>query len=229
MSGDSGRILDVHRKIIAARCKEILRQLCPPLLWSQLSDLRSQRRGDCAGSSEPEELCYIAGPNTEIRGSVERRAIGGMIAFGTDCLIEGIIVSESSSSRIQVGNNVFIGGGTIVDCSRAITIEDDVLVSYQCIIQDSDNHSVKLSERVSDLKHWREGTTNWDLVLSKPVLIKRGAWIGARAIVLKGVTIGHGAIVGAGSVVTKDVDDFTVVGGNPARVIRVLSADERRE
>ncbi|MGN6285701.1 MAG: acyltransferase [Afipia sp.] len=60
-----------------------------------------------------------------------------------------------------------------------------------------------------------------------PVRICRGAWIGARSIILKGVTIGEGAIIGAGSVVAADVPPFTIAGGNPARVIRALSADER--
>ncbi|MDH4236354.1 MAG: hypothetical protein OEV17_03815 [Nitrospira sp.] len=53
------------------------------------------------------------------------------------------------------------------------------------------------------------------------------AWIGLDAIILKGVTIGEGAIVGAGSVVSKDVPPFTIVAGNPARVVRELGPDER--
>jgi acetyltransferase-like isoleucine patch superfamily enzyme len=60
-----------------------------------------------------------------------------------------------------------------------------------------------------------------------PIRICRGAWIGARSIILKGVTIGEGAIVGAGSVVTRDVPAFTIVAGNPARILRELATDER--
>ena len=54
----------------------------------------------------------------------------------------------------------------------------------------------------------------------KPVAIGNNVWIGCKAIILKGVTIGEGAVVAAGSVVTKDVAPFTLVAGNPARVIR---------
>jgi maltose O-acetyltransferase len=54
----------------------------------------------------------------------------------------------------------------------------------------------------------------------KLVVIEDDVWIGARAIILPGVRIGRGAIVGAGAVVTKDVPPFTIVGGNPARVIK---------
>ena len=53
-----------------------------------------------------------------------------------------------------------------------------------------------------------------------PVNIGNDVWIGARVTILPGVKIGNGAIIGAGSVVTKDVPDFAIVGGNPARVIK---------
>ena len=54
----------------------------------------------------------------------------------------------------------------------------------------------------------------------RPVTIKDDVWIGARVIILPGVTVGNGAVVGAGAVVTKEIDDWTIVAGNPARVIR---------
>jgi len=61
---------------------------------------------------------------------------------------------------------------------------------------------------------------DWSNVISKEIIIKDKAWIGFNVIILKGVTIGEGAIVASGSVVTKDVPDFTLVGGNPARIIK---------
>ncbi len=62
---------------------------------------------------------------------------------------------------------------------------------------------------------------HWVLLCGK-IHIKRNAWIGARAVILPGVTVGENAVVAAGAVVTKDVQANTVVGGNPARVIRRL-------
>ena len=56
-------------------------------------------------------------------------------------------------------------------------------------------------------------------ISSAPVVIKDEAWIGFNATILKGVTIGRGAVVGAASVVTKDVADYTIVAGNPAKAI----------
>jgi len=64
-------------------------------------------------------------------------------------------------------------------------------------------------------------------VATAPVKISNKAWIGVRAIVLKGVTIGEGAVVGAGSIVTSDVPPWTIVAGNPARIIRPLTDEER--
>lgn len=59
-------------------------------------------------------------------------------------------------------------------------------------------------------------------VRTAPITIKDYAWISYNVCILKGVTIGEGAIVGAGSVVTKDVPDWTVVAGNPAKIIRYI-------
>jgi len=63
----------------------------------------------------------------------------------------------------------------------------------------------------------------------KPVVIGDDVWIAARAIILPGVTIGKGAIIGAGAVVTKDVPEYAVVGGNPARVIRYRNQERKNE
>jgi acetyltransferase-like isoleucine patch superfamily enzyme len=168
------------------------------------------------------------GDGTKISGGIDRRASGGFIGVGAKCLMQGNLVLERPESRIQIGNNTLIGGGTTIDCALAVTIEDDVLVSYECIIVDCDNHSIKLNLRKDDLAGWMNGMQHdWRHSAMAPVRICHGAWIGARSIILKGVTIGEGAIVGAGSVVTQDVPAFTIVAGNPARPVRELTADER--
>ena len=60
------------------------------------------------------------------------------------------------------------------------------------------------------------------LLVCKPVHICRNAWIGAGATILPGVTVGKNAVVAAGAVVTKDVAPNTIVGGNPARLIKII-------
>jgi acetyltransferase-like isoleucine patch superfamily enzyme len=67
---------------------------------------------------------------------------------------------------------------------------------------------------------------DWECV---PTLIKKGASIGSNATILCGVTVGEGAIVGAGSVVTKDVPPYTIVTGNPARVLRKIEMVEEAD
>jgi len=167
------------------------------------------------------------GRGTRIRGRIERRHPSASVKIGQDSLLAGVLIVEAENSCLTVGSRVFIGGNSVIDCLRQITVEDDVLISYQVLIMDSDNHSIRASERIGDLKRWRSQKYDWSRVKSTPVVICSKAWIGARAIITKGVVIGEGGIVAAGSVVTKDVPPYTIVAGNPARVIRELGPDER--
>lgn len=170
----------------------------------------------------------VYGSDTQLKGRIDIRKIGGEVTIGNDSLIEGMIATETENSKVVIGNNVYIGAHTIIDCVCNVTIEDDVLISYQCIIQDSDNHSTVYNLRKNDTVDWKKNRShNWDITPKKPIKISKGAWIGVRAIILKGVTIGEGAIVGAGSVVTKDVPDWTIVAGNPAKFIREIPENER--
>jgi acetyltransferase-like isoleucine patch superfamily enzyme len=161
------------------------------------------------------------GINSEINGNIDKRNIKSKIEIGDECLISGALVCETENSEIIIGDNVFIGGGVILDSAIKIEIQSGVLVSYQCLVQDSDNHNLDFEIRKNDLHDWKYYKKHdWDMTPKKPVLIKEGAWIGARAIILKGVTVGECAVVGAGSVVTKDVEPYTVVAGNPAKFIK---------
>ncbi len=162
----------------------------------------------------------VCGPGTRVGGSVEKRGANSIIEVGRDCLIDGSLVTEAPNSRLQIGSNVSIGGGSLLAAVQSILVEDDVLISYHCIVTDSDNHSIRYSLRKNDLHEWLAGRHDWSKVNTEPVRICKGAWLGARVIVTKGVTVGEGAVCGMGSVVTKDVPPYTVVAGNPARVIR---------
>ena len=172
-------------------------------------------------------LVDFLGENTDIFGSIEKRSQDSVIKIGRDCLIEGGLVTETDESSINIGDNTHIGGGTLIDCVKSICIGNDVLISYGCVLADSDNHSVSYSIRKKDLADWKQKKHDWTTTNSKPIKISTGVWIGARSIILKGVTIGEGSVVGAGSVVTKDVPPWTIVAGNPARIIREILEDER--
>ena len=120
---------------------------------------------------------------------------------------------SASCSKIIIGNNVGISGSTI-NATTTITIGDNTIIGSGCLITDTDSHPILAAER--NLPDWSKYTK------SKPIVIGKNVFIGARSIVLKGVTIGDGAVVGAGSVVTKDVPANTIVAGNPARVIKTI-------
>jgi|CXWL01.1.fsa_nt_gi acetyltransferase-like isoleucine patch superfamily enzyme len=168
------------------------------------------------------------GQNSVLNCHIDKRAVNSRVDIGSECLIYGALVTETDESWIKIGDNVFIGGGSNIDCVVSVTIEDDVLISYGCSLADSDNHSVRYSLRKKDLADWKAGGKHdWSTTISKPIRVCKGAWVGARAIILKGVTIGEGAVIGAGSVVTKDVAPYNIVAGNPARVIREIPPDER--
>jgi acetyltransferase-like isoleucine patch superfamily enzyme len=167
------------------------------------------------------------GDGTKFRGSAQKRGERSRIEVGAGCLVDGTLVTEAPGAIIQIGSNVSIGGNSLLAAVKQIIVEDDVLIAYEVIVTDSDNHSLRLSQRRNDLREWLAGKHDWSKVATAPVRICKGAWLGARVIITKGVTVGEGAVCGMGSVVTKDVPPYTVVAGNPARIIKELGADER--
>jgi acetyltransferase-like isoleucine patch superfamily enzyme len=144
------------------------------------------------------------------------------IEIGNDCCICGTIVLYKASSKVVIGNNVYIGPGTYIECSESIAIGSNVLISMHCHIIDTNSHSIHSAERMDDKIEWQKGHAfkDWSKVASSPVEIGDKCWIGLRSIVLKGVRLGEGAIVGAGSVVTRQVKAFTLVAGNPASFVK---------
>lgn len=153
------------------------------------------------------------------------------LSIGEKSMIDSSFVFETESGHISVGNRVHIGGGTQLISRDGITIGNDVIIAWNCTIYDHNSHSVLWKERKDDVTlEWESAKSgnsplcnkNWSVVKNAPIHICDKAWLGFGVTVLKGVTIGEGAVVAAGSVVTKDVPPYTVVGGNPAAVIRTL-------
>jgi Acetyltransferase (isoleucine patch superfamily) len=169
---------------------------------------------------------YCISPDTKISYSKIKPLKNTKLVIGTGSIIEGNLVFECENSSITVGNNTFIGGSSII-CTEKIEIGDDVLIAWGCNIVDHNSHSLYFHERKDDVKKWFNREKNWTNVIRKPIIINDKAWIGFNSIILKGVTIGEGAIIGAGSVVTKDVSPYTIVAGNPARIIREIPENER--
>lgn len=120
------------------------------------------------------------------------------------------ILVTDVNGEINIGNGVHMSN-CCFNSKNSITIEDDVFIGGGTKIYDSDFHPLDFEMRKSK--------PNENFV-SKEVIIKKGAFIGAGCLILKGVTVGEHAIVGAGSVVSKDVPDNSIVAGNPAKLIR---------
>lgn len=117
-------------------------------------------------------------------------------------------ISGACVGSVKIGKNVIINSNLLAMARGGITIEDNAMIAANVQLI-SNNHDPY------DL---------W-ILPCKPVLIKEYAWIGAGATILPVVCVGKHAIVGAGSVVTKDVPDYAVAVGNPARVVKMLDQD----
>jgi acetyltransferase-like isoleucine patch superfamily enzyme len=169
---------------------------------------------------------YVTGPGTDMFPWRIRGGKGCKLVIGHNCIMRCNVVFENVNSYLTVGDRSFIGNG-LISSAQGIEIGNDVLISWGVTIIDHNSHSLKFSERQKDVEDWHNDKKDWSGVRTAKVAIQDKVWIGFNAIILKGVTIGEGAIVGAGSVVSKDVPPYTVVAGNPAKVIRELGPDER--
>ena len=149
------------------------------------------------------------------------RGASGRISIGRDSIVRCRINFDSPDGSISIGDRCFLGSSHLV-CHTAITIGDDVVMSWGVTVVDHDSHALDWNMRQHDVANWMKGEKQWDGVSIAPVKICNRAWIGFGASILKGVTVGEGAVVGANSVVTRNVPPFTVVAGNPARVVREL-------
>jgi maltose O-acetyltransferase len=115
-------------------------------------------------------------------------------------------------TRLTIGRDCWFNLGCFLNLGANIAIGDRVSLGHQVMIL-TDSHRIGNYER-------RAGE-----LTALPVFVGDGAWLGARCMVLPGVTIGEGAVIAAGAVVTKNVAPHTLVGGAPARLLRDLPVD----
>ena len=147
------------------------------------------------------------------------------IKIGDQTMVLGELNTFKYGGKISLGARCFVGEGSRIWSGEEVVIGDDVLISHNVSIVDTNAHEMDFQERkerhISFLLNGHHSTKA--SIQTKPIFIHNSAWINFGAIILKGVTIGRGAIIAAGAVVTKDVEPFTVVAGNPARVVKILS------
>lgn len=155
-----------------------------------------------------EQLCFKINttmPYTEEYNQLVQELFKGNIGEGS-MVRQGVHIIMGD--RMKIGNHVSIMYNFVCMSRGGVVIEDDVSIAANTQIL-TNNH---------DEQQHR-------ILLCKPVVIKRNAWIGAGVTILPGVTIGENAIVGAAAVVTKDVPANAIVVGNPAKVMRTVERE----
>jgi len=135
---------------------------------------------------------------------------GGDIQVGSCGFFPGARLECWRGAQIRIGDGTYLNRNTEIVAARSVTIGRDCQIGRDVLIMDTDQHAMPGREMVID-----------------PVVIEDRVWIGARAIILKGVRIGHDTVVGAGAIVTRDLPPLSVAVGQPARVLRTLNATER--
>ncbi len=155
------------------------------------------------------EFCRVS-PDVKLGKDVKIFAYANLYGctIGDSTKIGTFVEVQKNAS---IGKNCKISSHTFI--CEGVTIEDDVFIGHNVtFINDMYPRSTADGGGL-------QTEADWKVV---PTLIRRGASVGSSATILAGVTVGEGAIVGAGAVVTKDVPPWTIVAGNPAKVLRKI-------
>ncbi len=139
----------------------------------------------------------------------------------------GTMFDVGPQGRVKLGKYVLVHGARII-CDAEINIGDYALISWNVVLMDTYRLPFDGKARQEELERipFRSPRLAAAEIPARPINIQRNVWIGLEACVLPGVTLGEGSVIGARSVVAEDVPPFTVVAGNPARVVRRLENGE---
>jgi len=146
---------------------------------------------------------YFSGCSMSITGS-------GRCTFGADNVFERGCFLEIHQGKLTMGNGNYFNRNIRITCLGTITIGNGCLFGDSVHLYDH-NHGIDDPDRPFKSQVYERGE----------IKIGNNVWVGAKATILKGVIIGDGAVVGAGAVVTKDVVPYAIVGGVPAKLIKM--------
>lgn len=144
---------------------------------------------------------------------------GGTVALGQNVRLEAAV--SVLGGQLHIGSHVMINAGTEVRCEESVDIGDYVLVSYDCVVFDTNTHAVPTADRRLEIDRGfpnRTARRPEAPPATRPIVIGTDSWIGMRSILLKGSRLGREVIVGAGAVVGGPVPDRHRAVGNPAQV-----------
>ena len=144
--------------------------------------------------------------------NVQAISIGKKVQIRKGARIEAVGECNGITPKIKIGDGTAIQNYFHCGAAESVTIGKDVLISSRVYITDHDH----------DFTNPELPAVKSPDLITAPVVIEDGVWLGEGCVVLKGVTIGKRAVVGANAVVTKNVPPFTVVAGVPAKVIKKI-------
>lgn len=159
--------------------------------------------------------CYIK-PFRDLKGA-NNISLGDRVCVGYNCVFEtySYYLDQEFKPFVIIGNDSNIGDDSHLTCINKIIIGNNVCMGRKIFITDNAHGA-----SIRDLLDMRPNIR--PLFSKGPVVIEDNVWIGEMVCIMPGVTIGHGSIVGANAVVTKDMPPYSIIGGNPARVIKQL-------
>ncbi len=152
--------------------------------------------------------------------------VGDNVVIDDNCVLDA---KGKTNKGIKIHNGVFIGRGTILTCHNGdIELEDNVNIGFNCVISSLSSIVIKKNHLMAAFCYLVGGDHDSDRTdipvlqqgrSSKGIMIEDNVWLGAGVAVLDGVTIGRDSIIGAGAVVNKDVQEFAIAAGLPAKFL----------
>lgn len=143
------------------------------------------------------------------------------ILVGKECRVRGHLMVFRHGGEVTIGDHCYIGEGTKIWSAKKIQIGNRVLIAHNVNVHDNVSHPLNSELRHKDYVHiFNIGLQENIDLREKEVIIEDDVWIGFNSTIMKGVTIGKGSIIGSNTVITKDVPPYTVMVGNPPRILK---------
>ena len=159
--------------------------------------------------------------------------VGALVQIGNNCTIMSgaglnplsrnikTCIYVGKKATLKLGNDVGISSSTLW-VKESVSIGNSVAIGADCIIMDTDAHNLDWKIRCSEETNEYVESVDMVTAASAPIVIEDNVLVGARCIILKGVTIGARSIIGSGSIVTKDIPSDCIAAGNPCKVIKSI-------
>ena len=171
--------------------------------------IKNKKKITFNGSATIEDGCFIEALS---KGGIE---IGNNFSLGRNSIIECTGVIRELGEKLIIGQNVGIAANAFIAMRGKVEIGNDTIFGPGVSIH-AENHNFKDLDKPIRL----QGATR------KGIKIGKNCWIGSKVIILDGVNIGDNVIIGAGAVVTKDIPDYAIAAGVPAKIIKMRKEEK---